>query len=94
MAQSASGDLRTGIDKVVTSAHDAADRAADTAHRVVDKVASGAAPVADWATENVDKLKESQDRLLSSVEQYVRDHPWKALGGALAFGFVLSRALR
>jgi ElaB/YqjD/DUF883 family membrane-anchored ribosome-binding protein len=81
------------IDKVSDAARPVVDRIASGAHQAVDKIAS----VADRAAETLgvkgERLKNAQVRAMEQCRDYVRGHPVKSLGIAIAAGFLLSRLL-
>jgi ElaB/YqjD/DUF883 family membrane-anchored ribosome-binding protein len=78
-----SGEASLSIDKVAAMAHQAVDKAADAA-----------APTAEWLTEQGDSLKATQKKLMADTCNYVSTNPMKAIGIAIAAGFLLSRFLR
>ena len=89
------------VDTVAGAADDAArkvkpaiDHATDIAHQAVTKVAGVAAPAAAWLSEQGDSLKATQRKVAADTVHYVSAHPWKALGIALATGFLISRVMR
>ena len=97
----AASSLHGAVDKVAGAADDAAsqvkpaiDRVAEVAHQAVDKVAGAAAPTAAWLGEQGNSLKETRRAAAADAEQYVSAHPWKSLGFALAFGFLIGRFIR
>lgn len=89
------------VDTVAGAADDAArmvkpaiDRVAQIAHQAVNKVTDVAGPTADWLSEQGDSLKATQRKVAADTDRYVSAHPWKALGLALAAGFLISRFIR
>ncbi len=76
--------------KMVDAAHDVANRV----HTTVDRAASVVHSAADQVTAKTDEWMHTQDRLLSSTREYIREQPMTALGIALAVGFLLSRITR
>lgn len=82
------------VDRAVDAAHPAVDRLAGTAHDTVNKVAGAATAAAETVTARTEDVKVLQDRLAEDCRNYLRDHPFKALGIAAAAGFVLSRLFR
>lgn len=89
------------VDKITRVADEAArnvkpaiDRVAHLAHQTVDKVADVAGPTAAWMREQGDSLKAVQRKATADTAQAISAHPWKALGIALAAGFVISRFIR
>lgn len=81
-------------DEAVRRAKPALDRATQAAHNIVDRAAGVAAPTADWLSEKADAVKAAPDRLADGGREIVMNHPWKALGTALAIGLLLGRVLR
>ena len=84
MAGNGTQDAPSGnrVDRAARAAHDAVDRAAQTAHNTAESM-----------SERGEQLRESQDRLVSSASQYLRDKPIQSLGIAAVAGFVLARML-
>ena len=64
------------------------------AHQAVDKAAGAAAPTAEWLASQAETLDATQKKLVADACNYISANPLKAVGIALAAGFVLSRALR
>lgn len=96
--------LARTVGQASTGAHDLIDKVSDAAGPVVDRMASGAhqavdriAGAADRAAETLgvkgERLKNAQVRAMEQCRDYVRGHPVKSLGIALAAGFLLSRLL-
>ena len=90
----ASSSAHAAVDEAARKAKPAIDRVAARAHQVVDKAAGAAAPTADWLTERGQSLNAAQEKLVADASRYVSANPLKALGIALAAGFLLSRILR
>lgn len=97
----AAAGVHNAVDKVATAAGAAVEkvlpaieRISDAAHSTVDKVAGAAEPAADWIKEQGEWLKTRQQKAAEETERYVAANPWKAVGLALAAGFLLSRLLR
>ena len=89
------------VDKVAGAADEAAskvkpviDHAAKAAHPAVDRVAGAAGPTADWVSERGERLQAKGQKVVADTSQYVSANPWKALGFALAAGFLISRVIR
>jgi ElaB/YqjD/DUF883 family membrane-anchored ribosome-binding protein len=76
--------------KVVDGAHEITNRV----HTTVDRAAALAHSAADQVSTKTDEWIHTQDRLLSSTREYIREQPMAALGIALAVGFLLSRITR
>lgn len=81
-------------DEAARKAKPAIDRVAAMAHQAVDKAAGAAAPTADWLTERRESLNATQEKLVAGASSYVSANPLKAVGIALAAGFLLSRIIR
>jgi ElaB/YqjD/DUF883 family membrane-anchored ribosome-binding protein len=69
----------------------AIDRVSAMAHQAVEKAAGVAAPTADWLAAKGESLNATQKKLVEDSCSYVSAHPLKAIGLALAAGFLLSR---
>jgi ElaB/YqjD/DUF883 family membrane-anchored ribosome-binding protein len=98
------GTLARGVDQATAGAHDkitsaadaarpAIDRLASSAHDVVDKVAGVASQAAETLGVKGEQIKSSQEKLVESAREYMREHPVATLSIAVAAGFVLSRLL-
>lgn len=83
-----------GIDRAVEAAHPAVERLSQSAHGAVEKMAGAAASTVESVAARTDQARQVQDELLAECRAYVRDHPMKALGFAVAAGFVLTRIMR
>ena len=72
-----------------------------TAHQAVDRAAEAAASVAGRLGEHVetlgakgDELLEMKDHWIEGARDYVKEHPFQALGIAAAAGYLLSMMMR
>lgn len=81
-------------DNAVSKVAPAIDRVAQVAHKAVNKVADAAGPTADWLSDQRDSLRASGRKMTAETGQYVSANPWKAVGVALAAGFLISRLMR
>lgn len=81
-----SGDSRAAI-PVVT-------RVAEMAHQTVDKVAEAATPTVAWLSAQGESLAASKRNADAGARVYVSANPWRALGVAVAAGFLLGRLTR
>lgn len=77
------------------------DSYTQTAHQAVDRAAETAAAVAGRLGERVDalgakgeELFEMKDQWMEGAREYVREHPFQALGIAVAAGYILSMMMR
>lgn len=68
-------------------------RAASGAHRLVDRLAGTTNRAAQQLEETATRMKGAQQRLVGSSYDYVREHPFRSMGIALAAGFLVSRAV-
>lgn len=76
------------------AAAEGAQKLTERVHGTVDRAASVAHSAADQVTAKADQWLQTQDRLLTSTRDYIREQPITAIGIALAVGFVLSRITR
>jgi ElaB/YqjD/DUF883 family membrane-anchored ribosome-binding protein len=97
--------VHSAIDRALDIASDATDeagrktrevieRATHTAHQTVDKAAAQARPAAAWLSNKADAVMAGQKQLVDDGRTAVINHPWKAVGIALAVGFLVSRLTR
>jgi ElaB/YqjD/DUF883 family membrane-anchored ribosome-binding protein len=77
------------------------ERASQGAHRAVDRATEAAASVAGRFGDTVDQLAEKRDQLMELPEnwmegarEYVREHPFAAVGIALAAGYLMHMITR
>jgi ElaB/YqjD/DUF883 family membrane-anchored ribosome-binding protein len=78
-----------GIDAVTLAAQPAIERVAAGAHHAVDSAEEFIKP----ATDALEKAGIKSDELLAQGTAYVREHPFKALGMAVAAGYLLNSFL-
>lgn len=67
------------------------DRLRSTAHDTVERAAGVAASAADRLSVRGEEWLSAKDEWLDATRGYVREHPFAALGIALAAGYLLSR---
>lgn len=83
----------------------AADKSIDSytqsAHQAIDRAAEAAAAAAGRLGEHVqalsakgEELYEMKDQWIDGAREYVREHPFQALGVAVAAGYLLSMMMR
>src|SRR3954462_8645172 len=87
---SAQKGLDGRIDTYSKSAHEAVDRAADAAGRVADHLGEKFEALQDKR----DQLMEMPETWMEGARDYVKEHPFQALGIALAAGYILSMMMR
>ncbi len=86
-------DIHDGINAVSDAARPAVDRLASSAHTVVDQISGVVAHAAESIGAKGDQLKGTQDQLVESAREYLRERPVVSLGIAMATGYLLSRLL-
>lgn len=91
--EQAGNSARQVINQLATAARPAVSRAALHAHRLVDGVAGGSSRVAQGLEESGARLKDAEQRLAGASSGYVREHPFRTAGIALAAVFLGSRLL-
>lgn len=84
------GSVHQAIDHLSEAAHPAVSNAASGAHRLVDRVVGGTSRVAERLHETGARLKDAELRLVDASTGYVREHPLKSVGIALAAGILVS----
>ena len=97
----ASASAHAAVESVASAAEElsrksrpALEQAATIAHDAVDKAAHAAAPTADWVEQQAESLNAARKQLMADSCAYIRAHPLKSVGIAVAVGFVLSRCVR
>jgi ElaB/YqjD/DUF883 family membrane-anchored ribosome-binding protein len=90
-----------GVSGVQRSVDKGIDTYSKTAHQAVDRAAEAASSVASRLGERVDALSEKGDELLEmkdnwieGARDYVSEHPFAAIGIAVAAGYILSMMMR
>jgi len=86
----AASGVHQAIDQLSEAAHPAVANAASSAHRLVDRVVDGGSRVAERLHETGVRLKDAELRLVDASTGYVREHPFKSVGIALAAGILVS----
>ena len=88
-----SSAIRSNAEAMGDRAHGGIDRLTSTAHQAVERATSAAATAADSLGAKGRELLETRDEWMDTTRVYVREHPFTALGVALAAGYLLSRIL-
>jgi ElaB/YqjD/DUF883 family membrane-anchored ribosome-binding protein len=104
------GDARAGDAAVAEAARDGGLRAdeligriAQSAHETIDRLAESAAPHVNRLQENLsgdalhqraDQMRELRDEWTESLRDTVREHPFAAVGVALAVGVLIAQLSR
>ena len=77
------------------------ERYGNSAHQAVDRAKEAAGSMAGRLGEQIDsmgmkseELLEMKDQYVESAREYVREHPFQALGIALAAGYLFSMMMR
>ena len=81
--------LHNSIDKVAEPTKSAIDSASTRAHETVDKLASKAESAAQAVEARRQRMAEAPTRALDQARDYVTQSPLRAVGTALAVGYVL-----
>ena len=81
--------LHNSIDKMADPTRSAIDRASSSAHETVDKLASKAEQAAQAMEERRRRMAEAPNRAMDQARDYVVANPLRAVGTALAVGYVL-----
>lgn len=89
----AGDSTRQAINQLAAAARPAVSRAALRAHRLVDGIAGSTSRVARGLEEKGRRLKDAERRLVGASRGYVREHPFRTAGIALAAVFLGSRLL-
>lgn len=92
-AHAAVDSIAGAADEAVRKAKPAIDRVAAMAHQAVDKAVGAVAPRAGWLSEQGESLNATQKKLVAGSCSYVSANPLKAVGIAVAAGFLLSRII-
>ena len=82
---------RSTVEQLGDKAHGGIDRLSSGAHDAVDRAAGAAAVAADRFGARSKELVAARDEWMNATRGYVREHPFAALGVALAAGYLLSR---
>ena len=69
---------------------DTVERLSQSAHQAVDKAASVAGSYAERFSEKGEELMQLQEDWLDTARDYVKEHPFQAIGMAIAAGYLLS----
>lgn len=83
--------IHQAIDQLSEATRPAVSRAASGAHRLVDRVVGSSNRAAQHLQETGTWLKDTEQRLVGASSGYVREHPFRSVGIALAAGFLVSR---
>jgi ElaB/YqjD/DUF883 family membrane-anchored ribosome-binding protein len=70
------------------------DTLSQTAHQTVDRAAQAASDVAERWGEKADELMSQGETWVEDAREYVKEHPFAAMGIALAAGYLLSMMTR
>lgn len=81
----------TGMDHA--TGHEATDRVAKAAHEAVDRVATHGARAEERLRTTGDRYGDQSREAIDALTAYIHDHPYAALGWAVAGGFVIGRIL-
>lgn len=90
-AEQAADSAHRAIDRLSESARPTVLRLASSAHRMVDRISGTSDRVAQRLEQTATRLKDAEQQLVGAGSNYIRDHPLKATGIALAAGFLAGR---
>ena len=90
-AEQAGNSMHQAIDQLSDAARPVVSRAASGAHRLVDRLADTTTRVAQRLEDTGSRLKDAEQRAVSASSGYVREHPLRSVGIALAAGILVSR---
>lgn len=90
-AKQAGNGAHQAIDRMSDALHPAVSRAASGAHHLVDRISDTSSRVAQQLEKTANRLKDTEQRLVGASSNYVREHPLKSTGIALAAGFLVSQ---
>lgn len=83
-------NVEKGVEAYSRSAHQAVDRAAEAASAAASRMGEQVEALGAKGEE----LLEMKDQWVDGAREYVREHPFQALGIALAAGYLLSMMMR
>ena len=69
------------------------DKVSDTAHKAVDKMTHAGYQTAEVIGEKGEQLRTAEEQWVEDYREYIRDKPIRAVGIAVAAGFLLSRLM-
>ena len=84
---------RSGTDALGHEARGGIDQLKSEAHGAVDYAASVAASASDRVASKSRELSTAGDELMEATREYVREHPFTALGAVFATGYLLGRLI-
>jgi len=90
-AEQAGSGAHRAIERMSEAVHPAVSRAATSAHHLVDRISDTSSRVAQQLEKTANRLKDTEQRLVGASGNYVREHPFKSTGIALAAGFLVSQ---
>ncbi|MBA1149304.1 DUF883 family protein [Ectothiorhodospiraceae bacterium WFHF3C12] len=74
--------------------HRTTERVAQAAHDTVDRAAERGARAEEYVRDNTDRYRQQTEDFADQVSGYVREHPYRSLGMAVAAGFIIGSLLR
>lgn len=90
-SEQAGNGAHKAIDRISEALHPAVTRAASGAHQLVERISSTSGRVAAELEKTACRLKDTEQRLVGASSNFVREHPLKSAGIALAAGFLVSQ---
>lgn len=92
-AEPAANSAHHAIDQLSDADRSAVQRTAASAHRIVDRLSGASERAAQRLEQTAARLKDAEQHLVGASSTYVREHPLKTAGVALAAGFLLSHLI-
>lgn len=92
-AEQAGSSAHQAIDRVSEAVLPAVSRATSGAHHLVDRISGTTSKVAQRLEQTATRLKDTEQRMVGAGSDYVREHPLKSAGIALAAGFLVSQLI-
>lgn len=89
--EQAGNSMHRAVDELSQATGPAVSRMTSGAHRLVDRLAGTGSRAAHQLQQTGTRLKNAEQRLVGASGGYVREHPFRSVGIALAAGFLVSR---
>lgn len=90
-AEAAAGRAHQAVARLSDAARPTVLRVASGAHQMVDRISGTSSRVAEQLERTASRLKDAEQQLVGTGSRYIRAHPLKATGIALAAGFVVGQ---
>lgn len=90
-AEQAGSGAHQAIERISDAVHPAVSRATSGAHRLVDRISDSTSRMSQRIEQTANRLKDREQRMVAASSGYVREHPFRSAGLALAAGFLVSQ---